>query len=280
MIHKQFMAAVCALAVLVLVSGVSATVVSFRDITATGNDPGARDAFLRGDTASQNNNLGYSSSNSMGGAGDRWYPPASTRPRYSLYWWDISSITSGLQPGESIQVNSATFSLSIQEGSDLTPYGATRHGNLSRVLDSWIEGSGANTPASIGEPTWNHRVYNTSPWATPGATGATDIADTLTFTITPPGSTRATFRQNIDVTNIAKQWLENGAANNGLLLHGGDWNAGSTAFACYFIASNEYYGEDYLNRRPALTIDYAVVPEPTALLLLGIGGLLSLRRCR
>ncbi len=272
-----FLGVLSALTILAFVSMASADVATFRDLTATGNDTGARDAFLRGDTASQNVNVGITAATAMGGAGDRWYPTQSTRPRYSLYWWDISSIQAGLQPGESIQVNSATFSLWMQEGSDMTA-GVVRQGNVSRVQNAWIEGTNNGGGVNAGEPTWNHRVYNTSAWATPGATGASDIADTLTFSTTPPASGRTTFRQDIDVTNIAKQWLENGAPNNGMLLHGGDWNAGSLSFACYLIASNEYTGSDWQNRRPLLTIDYSIVPEPTALVLLGIGGLLSLRR--
>lgn len=273
---RTFLGILSTLTILAFVSMASADVATFRDTSASGNSTAARDTFMRKDAPDVN--MGVTSTGSMGGAGDRWYNPGNPRERHSMYWWDLASITASLQPGESIQVNSATFSLWMQEGSQMVK-GATRHGNVSRVLGAWIEGTNNGGGVTAGEPTYNHRVYNTSPWATPGATGAADSDMTLTFTVAPPDNSGATFRTDIDLTNIAKSWLEDGAANNGLLLHGGDWpySAGSS-FECYMIASNEYTGD--IGRRPLLTIDYSIVPEPTAMVLLGIGGLLSLRRRR
>ncbi len=230
-----------------------------------------QDAALRGEGESSpgnpwvNGNIG----NATGFGSHRMYPDVGAAtgrgPRRYLTQFNVSSIPAGST------INSATMSLFFQRSGSNAP--AITGFKLSRVLPGkdWTEGVG-QAPATDGSVTFAWQKAQTAAWATPGATGATDIdlGTSITFDKSGPGISEYV---NFDIAAWVQAWV-NGTQNNGALLWGG---IGNGVDAYYGIVGKEVTDVGG-NPRPKLVIDYTPIPEPTAGLLLAASLLLAVRR--
>jgi hypothetical protein len=202
---------------------------------------------------------------------ERQYPdvgyPVSQGQRHSQYWFDLSSIPTGST------INSATFGVYFNRSGSAAPAITGYKLSEFNAGKGWIEGTGDNTAAALGEPTWNSQKHSANPaWATAGATGDSDVdkATTITFNKVAATSEWKTF----DVKTWVNGWVNNGVQNNGMLMWGG--TASGTPTAYWNVLLSEYATT---TSRPYLTVDYTV-PEPVTGLLLAAGLALMLRRRR
>jgi hypothetical protein len=236
-----------------------------------------RDAKLRGDTigALQDANLG-----NVSGGSNRFYAnylddgvTLNTRMTHFVQWFDVSSIPAG----------------SIINSAFLTTYFANDNANsrtftnvkLSQLQPgrAWVEGTGQN-PATDGSVTWNHQVGNTIPWTTPGATSDIVLATTQTFDLV--GVDGAATQIDRDITSWVQDWVNTPANNTGMLWWGGNSAVSDSDNRRFWLGSKEDGAGpagDLAAAAPRLVIDYTVVPEPGAIVLLA-AGLLTLIACR
>lgn len=184
--------------------------------------------------------------------------------RTPLLRFDITALDDGLAPGESIQVNSAHITL-YQSYENA----ATRTVGLHQVSSAnggWIEGTGGD-PAVAGGSCWNFLSYNTVSWAgsaglqTPGVDYNAVAEDTVNI------GNLAGFNQFDVSPSLVEAWI--GGANDGVALV-------STGIISVWASSES----TTIANRPELTIDYAVVPEPSVLGLMSLTGILFIARRR
>lgn len=187
-----------------------------------------------------------------------------TSIRRGLLEFDIA----GNLPAGSV-INSVTLTLQIlgagpAAGSDIL--------ELHPLLADWGEGTSSGTgPGALpttNDATWNFRLFSTASWATPGG----DFGPTSGTTTLGAASTATLSSQPGMVANV-QNWLDTPGANFGWLMRYSNETTPSTA---------RYFGsrESAPASRPALAIDYTVVPEPGSLTLLAIGAACALRRRR
>lgn len=101
-------------------------------------------------------------------------------------------------------------------------------------------------------------------WTTDGALGVgTDYEAATSGTISFVADAGYT---DMDITTQYQQWFSGAEANYGLVIRPDAGNAGIL-----------YVGDAYGGANPVLVVNYTV-PEPASLSLLGLGGLLALRR--
>jgi len=193
-----------------------------------------------------------------------------------LQWFDVSSIPAG-----SI-INSAILT---EYFSNQTANGRTFVNlNLSQLRPgkSWTEGISLS-PATDGSVTWNSQVSGSTLWATPGATGASDIAlaTTQTFDLVGVDGTATTI--NRDITSWVQDWVNTPANNTGMLWWGGN-SADSASGNRYFMFGVKEDGAGPAGESsfagPSLLIVYTPVPEPGGIVLLAAGLLTSVARRR
>ncbi len=230
-----------------------------QDNTANGSGTAVVDTQLRGDSASVNNNLGisplvrpYPDDNSQGSV------------RHELFKFDLSGLSAGWT------IDSATLGLYFMRQDSTSA--AVNDYKLSLIKNDWIEGTKDNNGVVDGEPTFMSRKHNQVPWNVAGATGLdTDIvsAGALTFNKAAVNSEWIT----LDATAMVDAWVNQGQANNGVLLWGGV-KQGSGGY--WSIPMSEYATT---NLRPYLSVQYTI-PEPAAALLLAAGLPALLRRGR
>jgi hypothetical protein len=142
---------------------------------------------------------------------------------------------------------------------------------LRRVLQAWGEGSqipadpqspGLGAPAATGEASWNHRFAPGTAWFAPGGRSGVDFAanpsslapivavgDQLVFASTPA------------LVADVQAWLDQPASNLGWIMLTEAETIGRTARG--FASRESGFG-------PTLTIDFAAVPEPSTIRLLGL----------
>ena len=227
--------------------------------------------------ASKDNTLFQSAVDSSGGGAAGIFAGATGTgsPRRALIAFDVAgSLPSGAT------ITSVQFTLHLA----LTGGGSSQSFALHRLTADWGEGtagdslptvmnSGQGFPAAAGDATWNARFYSSTPWTSPGATGdfaATASASALVAAvIETPYSWLSTPAMVSDV----QSWLSNPATNFGWALVAADEATRGTARAFYSREATLDASGDLLDLgfRPALTIEYSVVPEPrTAILLAGL----------
>jgi hypothetical protein len=271
------------LAVLAIAGSVQADVLDI-SMGAQGANYGnmVRDAKLRGDGGLEDWNLGEGS-----GGSNRFYAATDLagtpngRLNTFLQWFDVSSIPAGST------INSATLTTHMANQTANTRTWVDV--NLSRLQsgNNWVEvvvgGSGPHTDGSV---TWNNRISHPTtptPWAAAGALGAADIdlGTTQTFDVVGiDGSATSVAR---DITAWVQAWVNNPASNAGMLWWGGKNNDSGPANRYFHFGTKEDGpgpAGDSNAAAPTLLIDYTLIPEPTAALLLSGGLLLTLRRSR
>lgn len=230
---------------------------------------------------SQNSNNGgwaglYSAFNGTVGYGG-------ARPeREILMRFDLSAMG-----GQGIVVNSATLQLTsfYSYTTAQTPIDETVV-NVFEILPAnagWGEGNqtfNATNQAAPGDATFANRNYDPvspTPWAgspglhTPGVDYNPVALDTIDYVYANPINTK------YDATltpALVQSWIDNPAANAGLLLQGG-W-AGSNTYPVGFGSSEQATA----SQRPMLILDVTVVPEPASLALVAAAPLALLRRRR
>jgi hypothetical protein len=245
------------------------------------------DAKLRGDGGGgiEDANLGAGSGS---GSVNRIYAnflldgtTPSSRLNTFLQRFDVSSIPAG----------------SIINSAILTEYFSNQTANNRTFVDlklsqlrpgkNWVEGVSQN-PATDGSVTWNNQVAGatletTIPWVTAGATSASDIflATTQTFDLVGVDGTATAI--NRDITPWVQDWVNTPANNTGMLWWGGN-SADSASGNRYFMFGVKEDGAGPAGEAafaaPTLLIDYIVVPEPGATVLLAAGLLTFIARRR
>lgn len=196
--------------------------------------------------------------------------------RHGLVRFNITSLN-----GQFSTINSVTLRFYVDF--DEATVGNIQLFRLAAANSGWIEGintSATGTP-DFGESTWAQRVYGSQNWAgSPGAsTAGTDYLTTAlaspTLTTSTPAGTAFDFVFN-DVSFIA-DWA---AGNNpGLFLQLSTESALGNNRIAFITRDNPT-----ASLRPELIIDYAAIPEPGSLILVGLAaigiGLMAWRRRR
>ncbi len=121
------------------------------------------------------------------------------------------------------------------------------------------EGSGAG--AEVNDATWFHSFYSTSLWSTAGG----DFAATASGVV-DVGDVGAYFMESAGLAADAQFWYANPTQNYGWFLLGQE---GTPQTARRFSSLNS--GDP--DTAPTLILGYAVVPEPSALLLISLGSI-------
>ena len=250
-------------ACMALVVAVDAEVITFKDgytnsLSGGALYDGTQDAALYGNYGNRNDGIGISilAGNFIAnGGGDRT----------SLLRFDLSSLTDSLEAGESIQINSASLYFRVTQTKGI----GTATLSLFEVTTAnaeWIEGTNSFFPRYDGSASWDHLAQTSinggTVWAGSAGLGTagTDYIASAVASVDVTLGTEAdqVFNESISAS-LVQGWIDNAANNGGLLFDMPDHTEGeSTA-----IYSSEY---SVLSIRPALTIDYTVVPKSATVL--------------
>ncbi|MGB6220451.1 DNRLRE domain-containing protein, partial [Haloferula sp.] len=194
----------------------------------------------------------------------------------SVLSFDVSAL-SGLYSS----IDSITLRLTISKIDD-------NNGNTTYVdiTNNIYAVSAANRDWDEGAATWNNKAAAT-PWAGSAglATAGTDYVNTLLASHTflsvsaPTNGTTIDFGFGGDLTGLIDGWLvdnvDNSQSNPGLLISDPSFRTDAKLRTVYH--STEATNSDF---HPELIVTYTPVPEPSSMLLLGLGGLALLRRRR
>jgi hypothetical protein len=192
-------------------------------------------------------------------------------PRRALLDFDIAG---NVPAGSTITSVELTLVLQGVAGTDSTP----RTISLHSLLADWGEGTtgagmggggtGQGFPANAGDATWSQNHFGVSAWTNAGgdfsatASASAVVSQTLDSAYTW-GSTAA-------MVSDVQNWLDSPGSNFGWLMSGDE--AGTQTF-------RQFYTREEANPafRPELLIDFtpASVPEPSTLVLAGIGVLIG-----
>lgn len=161
-----------------------------------------------------------------------------------------------IPPGSTINSVSLALSLDRSRGSNLAI-------SMYRVAAAWGEGTsnagnandGDGAPATAGDITWTHRVFNTTPWTTPGG----DYVGVASATASVSGVNFYTWSGSGLVADV-QGWLATPATNFGWLMKGPETQEGN---------SKRFMSGDSTNtfQVPVLTVNFTppVVPCPADL---------------
>lgn len=122
----------------------------------------------------------------------------------------------------------------------------------AQLRNDWTAGQHYNKPADPGDVTWNHRVYNTQAWGTPGATNLTTDVHDYFYSEPPPA---ALGPLTFDAIQPVANWLLNGHTNAGILLRINDL---PTTCILYWASSRH----TTIAYRPQLSVTYSYWPDP------------------
>ncbi len=131
---------------------------------------------------------------------------------------------------------------------------------LSRLTGDWGEAAsrapapeGAGGTALPGDATWLHQFFSNDPWTTPG--GDFLVQPSATSTIGSAGQTVQWSSPGL--VNDAQSWLNQPNNNFGWIIRGNEAAANS---AVQFASRTNFV----VSARPALTVQYEPIPEPTS----------------
>lgn len=181
--------------------------------------------------------------------------------RRGLLWFDVSSLPAGAV------VSSVSLRLYCdQENTQKDPLPVTLH----RVTTGWTEGptvgSGGGAGEVNGDVTWEFASLPGSAWATAGGDFVAEDS-----ALTHVGLERAFYNwSGSGLVADVQAWANGSSDNFGWILRSDE----SQVRTAKRFVSREGSVAD---QRPLLTVEYAVVPEPGALGLVGLAGL-GLRR--
>lgn len=187
--------------------------------------------------------------------------------RRGLLEFDFSGFVDSLG-GASIVVNSVRLELVLsQGGGDPTTVA------LHRVTTAWGEGTsdapgneGAGAPATPGSATWLNTFFDGEFWSTPGGDFVATSSASLGL-----GANGACLLSSEGMRQDVVAWLADGSINFGWILIGDESQNGTAR------RFDSRQNADPLGR-PRLVLDYALVPAPSAAILLA--SILSVSRRR
>jgi hypothetical protein len=133
---------------------------------------------------------------------------------------------------------------------------------LSRLTGDWGEGSsrapspeGAGGTALPGDATWLHQFFSNDLWTTPGGDFVTPASASTVIS-----SSQVTYSwSSAGLVNDVQFWINNPAANFGWIVRGNETNSQT---AVQFDSRSNLD----VSRRPRLTVEYQVIPEPSSAL--------------
>ncbi len=184
--------------------------------------------------------------------------------RRGVISFDLAPIPAGAT------ITGATLRLNMSSGDD-----ALRTTTVQSLLADWGEGAsdapgaeGQGAPAAPGDATWLFRFFPGSPWTTPGGDFAPGV-----LASTQVGGLGVYTWSGPNLAANVQSWLDNPASNFGWILRGDEAVNGS---AKRFDSSES----PTLDFRPALIVEYTVVPAPSAAGAVLLGTLVAARRRR
>jgi len=183
--------------------------------------------------------------------------------RRGLLDFDLAPLLAG-----PVTIESVTLRLHVSQTN-----AAPTNVGLHRLLADWGVGTtdagggeGGGGPATPGSATWDSAFYDTVAWANPGG----DFASEASASSVLEGTGWKSWSGAGLVDDL--QSMVDGDMNRfGWLILGDETGNGTT-----FRFDSMFIGDASL--RPELIVEYASVPAPGAIALLGIGGLLRGRR--
>lgn len=229
-----------------------------------------RDASLYESSGTRSNGAGgviFTGTNSSGS------------PRRGLLWFDVAG---GIPAGATIDSVQLTLTVAgvAGGGADPFPY-ITGIYPLSRNWGEGTQGAGSNTagsgqgfptPSDGTSATWTHAFLADQTWTTVGG----DFVATPSATASVAGTVGSSFTWGSTAAMVAdvQSWLSSPATNFGWMVRGDEVDVSSF---------RSFHSREATNaaQRPALTVSFTPVPEPSTLLLGGMAllsiGILRLR---
>jgi hypothetical protein len=247
----------------------SAALASAASISITTADGTGADTHIRSDVggASPNNAFNYGAATAMLLGSNAGNSP--TGALNLLMRFDLAALQAATG-GSAITVNSVTLSF-------VTTSAGGSSGGLPFTVGlfdygfAFVEGTASGT-AQAGSSTYNNPAGGGAD-TTAGGTAGTSLQSISVTTVA--GATTWTFStSSAFVSDLQGAYTGSGASTVNYLLK----ETGGLATDQNFIRVNS--GEASTGLKPTLTIDYTVVPEPSAALLGGLGLLALLRRRR
>ena len=217
--------------------------------------------------------------NSAGGAAGIFVGTTVTgSPRRGLIAFDVAG---SVPAGATITSAQLTLNLALSRGASKQTVG------LHRLLADWGEGTAGNSnltvqnsgggfAAGAGDATWNQRYFGSTAWSNPGAIGDFDPSASSSAAIESAGvnPTPYDWLSTPELVGDVQSWLDNPVASFGWILINANETPSGSARAFFSRSATVNAGGDPLDpsARPALTITYSIVPEPSTVVLSLLSG--------